>query len=1253
MTDINKIYVNSNIIIQNGYSNSLCFVDGYAIDKSKYAIENNEISILKDGKDYLSVFYNTNCSQCYYYKKILNDYGVVVYGVDEQSKTMQGLKNGNILVFLDGVLLSENEYEILDEENIALLIVKSDTKMHQIIIYVSNSPLIHGVLHDPTNTQETSDYRRKRNPENKINYNRFDTLIFRNGIFLSPLQTQTINGYTEVTFKPEDSDNFEYYKINDGTISFNFQAELGITEFGPIDDFQTNIPLLYDTIVVFDDLVKVVVDDLRPGFIISEKNNPGKLLVVDTNYESNKLKTITLSPFYKTNYTKDDYYLEIPEAKNIVGYLSDYDKKYTMIPEILRIFQRVLLDEIHDEIERIKNIRNVSRVNSDDIYKLIRLLGLNLDIKHLNIKQMQEALDELTNFYRIAGTKNSLNYFNIVQDNTKLISVKQLFTFHKKKKKQEKNQIWSYVYPQAPSDNLQSGAGYSVNEKYSLKGQDNKDIGIIVTIKEVNQYGSILKYSASKYEGPYLDNEFYTLDTISKGAIANLTSTPYIYRYQNSGLQLTSTDDRFYQQQELTTPLFEGKIIVDQVNNDDSDIGPGVITKYHITPETGTISYNDIKDIPVTADTSSNLQLKIKPTVDSLEKIYEYYDGGYIEIPIDVTGEYKITMSGAGGSGGAADSTKNYGQGIGETADLPAENGYKGELVTTIIKCNAGTKITANLGYGGNSSYARGGGPVTAGVGGAGDTNGKDGEGTERVSEYDYWYISSGRYAQKPKHYCRAASGAGGGGSSFTYMGTPYRAKGGDGGSASDGVTKKLGGIGGNGGTKSGTGADGGLRNQNDDSFRSHAGKNGYIIIERIKRNFSDNSSLINNSGLYVAPNDTYKTDDNSFELTVNSVAGGKITGYTINPTTGYVPIEEKVYKLIPTKSSPSAILTINSTIDTYNYNVTIDNSPNLYLEGQILEAPIDSEHSMTITVNNTNNGVITNFSYIINGVNVSNNTGPYLYNINNIPLTTRTGANAKIRIKSTQHSQAAQSIEREYVDFYLPEEQGAILHKDYIFPTTDYGYVAQGSPGSPWPWTPGIPDIEYGSVNEGSPNSPLPSQPGNPDIDYGYVKDKIRGKWVEWLEWDRPDGLYPTNHVEVEINILSVENYEEAIARFYKQFYSLASTVLYIHRLITTYNFGNNDTASISEANPYADNGKILMGFMTTQPFAENIVCLTSDPNYPLPKNIEIPRSDSIVFDRTTDQYDGTTGMVTFGNDTPYVVISDNDGNIVLDYAN
>lgn len=1339
MSEINRIYVNSSLTVESGYNNTLCFVDGRLIDKSRYTLENNELSIYREAVNYISTFYSANVSKTYYFEKTLDDFGIVVFGKDKQGNTLTNLRNNNNMVFVDGVLLKKSEYRILDSGNIALLIIKNDSSFHEITIFVSTGEIANGIIDDPTNTHtfildEYGEKVRINNPNNNIGYSKENTLVFQNGKLIEPTRLKTVDGYTSTTFIPEGGisrdvikqdyfidmdygDKFEYYKFSDNTRSINFEATHGVTTYGPKDDYGVEIPLLYDSSVLFDDLVKTLVDDLRPGFIIYEKDRAGKLLIVDTEYESRRIKTLTLEPFSAQIYSKDEYYLEVPEAKSIIDYLSDYDKKFTMLPEILRVFQRVILDEIHDEINRVKNIRNIKTVDSAHVHKLISLLGMDLDIKHLNIKQMQEAMEELTGFYRIVGTKNSLNYFNIVQDNTKLINIKQLFTFHKTKdKSQDAEKIYSYNYSLFQSGGVTYGGhGYLKDEQYRLISQNEEDTGIVLTVTNTGPNGSLIDggFRTNTQEGKQaFSTSPLQLKTNSTGAVLKCDSIPYIYNY--SANVTSGAQGGFHTGDILTTPLYDGYITVTANQQ-------GQITGATLSKTTGTTSYSNIKNTPLqfkmtTAATqtagssltnitvvtatfetqitaqgdyvfsydgsdwslngntvnmasygisysgtpvdgdeitvsyrsSSNLQLFINAKDNTVQEVHRSTKTGNGRYDVPETAIYEITISGAGGSGGAADTS------IGSTNDSPASSGYNGEEITRRIVCSKGTSITYTIGEGGKASWAKGHDGARAGAGGSGASNGKMGytktnniEQTSGGWHYthggifkkwhsQHWiwdtYTVNGTATNNQIVHSRAASGAGGGGSSFSYNGSSWTAKGGDGGTAtwasknnSNDVVLQ-GGVGGYGGTKIGTGAKGGARNPNDSSFTSKDGSGGYIIIRKITQDYVTNAQLLNNVNTGINVGAKLKTTDNWFDIKVDQVVGGRVTKFTLTPTIGAKPIYtskqngeiidyKRTFDLINT--TKEAKLTINQTVNTYKYQLTIDTKGGTYVPNQTLT---DDLGIFTINIEEIDKSVsgygkIKTFTY-------SPTQGNENINFENITLTSSAGEDAYIVIESTADVNI-QNVEREYVDFYLPEEQGAVWQKEYRFPVLDYGYVNQGSPGSPWPWIPGDADIDYGTVTQDSPNAPYPyidsgsetvhihdaggvydfdktinykSPIGNPDIDYGLVSEKIKGKWVEWMDWERPSDLYPTNHVEVEINILSVENYEEAMTRFYKQFYNLASAVLYIHRLITVYNFGNNTTANITSDNPVPGDSLILMGMMTTQPFEEEIHVLTSE---------------------------------------------------------
>lgn len=1217
MSEINKIFPQSSLKIEKGYSNTLCFIDGLIIDKSKYALENNQISIYQKSEKYLSLFYNLNNSRTYYFEKNLNNYGTIISGEDEIGYKLQRLVNNNIIVFVDGILLRKDEYSIIDSGSLTILLKMNDEKLHQIVIYVSNTPLTYGTLQYVNVPDNMGTHERAMYEQNKIGYDKRYTLIFRNGKLIdAPLINNIVDDndkYVKINIDKGPNDIIEYYQLNKSTISYNFQTTFGVMVYGPIDDYAITIPVLHDSYAVFDELAKISIDNIRPGFIIRENNSGGRAIVVDTDFDKPRIKTLTLQEFSTNYYTSGEYYVEVPEAKSIIDYMSDYDQKYSYFPEILRIFQRLLLDEIHDEVARLRAIRNIHEIDNKNVNKLINLLGLDLDIKHLNDKQRREALEELTNFFRIAGTKDSYNYFNVIQDSAKITSIKQLFTYHKNQIKQETNRTYIYT---ASNGSTPNGSGYFVGEKYRLidifSEETPTPLDITATITEVDSNGAITSFSIDTPQGnKNIYTENYPLETVAQGARMNCYSTPIQWRCD---ITLGGNQSQYVPGNILETTEFPQRIEVEAV-----DAG-GAITQYTPTTINSDTPY-DLTNVPLTTDIG-NLKIKINKELISEELVFEKTTAGtFTFTPSDPKAEYRFEMSGGGGSGGAADSD------IRSQYDIEAAGGSRGEFKNGTFQCTAGTPITIYVGGGGQPSYAQGSTNTSPTTGDAGQGYGTAAQrGVTRTTvarknntsipvdlrSYSGFWID-GHNTSDLNHLrgiVNSASGSGGGASAIVINNNPVSngvARGGNGGTADyAGTIKRIksgtmignlpilykptlaGGTGGNGGGvfADTRGAAGGGRN-NDGTFRSKAGANGYVRIW--KRKFRYVPILINNSGLPYHDGDVISTPNDEFIVTINHIYNGSILpysdgGYVLTPSEGYYPYGGTEFPLY--RNSGGATLTVRSTPIRWRYNVTLSGQQSGYFTNPpdntryLYDGPEGGIHNFTVTLNSVNNGVINNFSY-------SPMEGDRDINFNDRQTWVTHGVNGTIRIQSST-DQIIQNTEREYVDFYLPEEVGGIWHLDYRFPTIDYGSVAQGSTNSPDPQVPGLPDIDYGSVAQLYPDN---------YIDYGYVSEKIQGEWVEWLEWERPKDLYPTNHVEIEAVILSYEKYDSAIARVYKQFYELASAVLYIHNLISVFSFGNYGQASQTDGDNPNGNERILMGIMTAPVQSYDIHCLTSDP--------------------------------------------------------
>lgn len=129
-----------------------------------------------------------------------------------------------------------------------------------------------------------------------------------------------------------------------------------------------------------------------------------------------------------------------------------------------------------------------------------------------------------------------------------------------------------------------------------------------------------------------------------------------------------------------------------------------------------------------------------------------------------------------------------------------------------------------------------------------------------------------------------------------------------------------------------------------------------------------------------------------------------------------------------------------------------------------------------------------------------------------------------------------------------------------------------------------------------------------NPDtvisVDYGDLSP-IKGKWVQWYEWDRPADLYATNHVNIELKTDVNISTEDAILKFKERFYPLASTVLYIHNISFSYSFGDTSPDGA---------GNVTFGIMTAPHYNTNEYAFTCNPNMQPDRIVHVNISPSSI---------------------------------------
>ena len=108
---------------------------------------------------------------------------------------------------------------------------------------------------------------------------------------------------------------------------------------------------------------------------------------------------------------------------------------------------------------------------------------------------------------------------------------------------------------------------------------------------------------------------------------------------------------------------------------------------------------------------------------------------------------------------------------------------------------------------------------------------------------------------------------------------------------------------------------------------------------------------------------------------------------------------------------------------------------------------------------------------------------------------------------------------------------------------------------------------------------------------DFGKVSEQLSGHWVSWYTLDRKNLWYPTNHVDVSVEIPLTMDYETFMNIFKNAFYEIASAVLYIHQITQIYMFGDPNNNGSTEIQP--------MSLLTSQVYETEEQCFTNDHEF------------------------------------------------------
>jgi len=501
---INKIQVESSLIIENINMTTLLFSDSLICSKGDYTIADNLLMVKNQPQTTLDLFQFTDSSNYYEFLINLNNPNTVISGKDRYNNTLSNLSD-TVLVFINGYKLSQSEY-IIDKENNTITIknIHSQSLMSNVVVYTSSDMFYEGNVEDEFSWNPIlkefilKDYTTER------------YIFFKNGELLPPTNIQKIGSYVRLnTIIRQGVDVIEYYRMSRDCLTLIFTPNIGYLTYGPKDDRGFVIENPYDCMITFDKVAKLAIDDVRPGFFLHENDTDGCIMIVDEDFEKRSLKCLTIQKFVKTYLTSTEYFITVPDAPSIMKYVSQYDLNGTLFKELLMSFQKVLLNETYDSIQRLRNIRNINKVDSSNISSLINFLGLKINVTNLTLEKKHQLVEELRTFYNTVGTRASYNFYNAIRNEGKILNIQQLFT---------------------PIKDLKSTDQYGPAQRY-------------VDFRTPEEIGANYK---ERYETDVMD--FGQVSELADGAV-NLANSPNfegVLRYQNYPVINDGYIDRYH-----------------------------------------------------------------------------------------------------------------------------------------------------------------------------------------------------------------------------------------------------------------------------------------------------------------------------------------------------------------------------------------------------------------------------------------------------------------------------------------------------------------------------------------------------------------------------------------------------------------------------------------------------------------------------------------------------------------------------------
>lgn len=1050
---INRIFLEDNLTVTPIATTSLVFSGGRLLPRITYSISDHIVTLTEQVSDFLAVNYFQGKTDYFEYRIRLYstkvDRSISVKGVDVNNRTLQGLLSGDtIMIFANGRKLSKNEYEIISDGQVKLYVEDTTTQYGTVIICISPDIVDLGKVTESSSYNSTK--RILTLPDQTIN--RY--LFFLNGELVDRRHiTFNIDGTARFDFEIKDSDILEYYRLPLNNANLVFDEDPGFFSYGPKDIYNTEVPDIYDAIITFDKhIARLAIDDLRKGFFVREVDTDGCLMIVDDDFEHFTLKCLTISNFKAEELTSTEYYIQVPNAKSITYYLSHFDLSQKLLPELLTTFQTLLLNETYDSIQRLKNTRSLTKIDSDTINQLITFLGFNQKLTDMPLEQKHALLEELNNFYRKVGTRTSYNFYNIIAENSKIIDIQQLFTPIK-----DNSEIPDWTPHTAYASGRSTMVKHEGNTYYCIKshvsGAEFDPQFWTITLDDNAEKRYVTFYNQEDLGAEYKQEYQFPFDDYGRiGQLANATDILSNYPHALGRLQNPERKVYCYANDDGTDLAYTAVVMPTGEWSIYSSMD-------HLTEDDWQPNTFYYKSQFVIVDESENYYC-CKTDHTSAETWEEDADN-WLRIVVKPEVKYAVP------NGFLTDTVVGP-----NVASEDYDYGYVFDFEYNLDLSKGFTLIEGEDMYGNELSDLR---PEESQV----YINAK------KLQPDEYQILSSnlllinGKYNNPQTIFMHALN--------FT------------------------------------------------PSNPSETGYASYYYVNAL--NLEDNQ-------VYTAKGDVVHGQG------------------TLSNNIVYWKANTHNYLYYVLQNGQEVVIgsgTREGLLDTYIRSDTIQcpYASSLWAFTGNVKTEQDFDVSDYTTVR-TSNGIIRLTNYTgSNDVVIMPNGQPQerTYYINPEATRSKTQSAATAWVLDSEGNQIVWGPNNWSVMamWYLNENgtQNDIILLA-INPSDDSGTLIGNMTRN------SSADLNTEKENENLTKVIIwkSSQTPTNIYDYGSVAEQIKGEWVEWFEWDRPAGWYPTNHVDVSLEIPSDVDYDTFITEFKNTFYDIASTVLYIHSIINVYTF-------------------------------------------------------------------------------------------------